>query len=143
MVLQDSTMCRRGPPRIVPISHYFMRRKRSLLCRARAKLLCNYPRRILEGIQGGGGGRWQGQVMHRHRLRVWIRALRKDEVGRSMILRYYGVSVRPFFVTSTRKFPSRLVFMYEKYAARMDDDEVAAAAASCAMHLSFWRQRFA
>lgn len=137
MVLQGSTMCRQGPPRIVPISHYFMRRKRSLLCRARAKL-CNYPRRILEGIRGG---RWQGQVMHRHRLRVRIRALRKDEVGGSMILRYYGVSARPFFVTSTRKFPSRLVFMYEKYAARMDDDE--AAAASCAVHLSFWRQRFA
>lgn len=88
----------------------------------------------------GGGGRWQGQVMHRHRLRVRIRALRKDEVGGSMILRYYGVSARPFFVKS-RKFPSCLVFMYEKYPARMDDDE--AAVTSCAVHLSFRRQRFA
>lgn len=54
---QGPTMCRRRPPRIVPISHYFMRRKQSLLCRARAKLLCNYPRRVFEGIRREAGGR--------------------------------------------------------------------------------------
>lgn len=31
--------------------------------------------------------------MQRHRLRVRIRALRKDEVGGSMILRYYGETI--------------------------------------------------
>lgn len=113
-----------------------MRRKRSLLCRSRTKLLYNYPRRVLEGIREGGG-RWQRQVMHRHRLRVRIRCPpqgRSRRIYDLMILRRVGETV---LLKSTRKFPSRLVFMYEKYPARMDDDE--AAATSCSVHLNFWR----
>lgn len=143
MVLRDLMMRRRGPPWIVPISHYFMRRKRPFLYRIRPKLLCNYPRRVLEG---SGQGRWQGQVMHRHRLRVRICALRKDEVGGSMILRYYSMSAALFFVARRQENSPLSIYVWEISRTRIDVENDEAAPRSRTLYvlrLSFWRRRFA
>lgn len=138
MVLQDPTMCRRRLPRIVPISHYFMRRKRSLLCHARTKLLCNYPRKVLEGIRGGQVARTSHAPSSSSSSDPCPPQGRSRRIYDLTVLRVGETVLRK---VDTRKFPSCLVFMYDKYPARMDDDE--AAVTSCAVHLSFWRQRFA
>lgn len=79
MAFRDpTTMCRRACQGAVLISYYFMRRKRFLLCRARTKPLCNYPRKVLKGENA-----WDKSCT----VIVFSssdRALYKDEIGGSM-----------------------------------------------------------
>lgn len=74
------------------------------------------------GPGGGEGGGRRRQVMHRHPLRVRIRALRKDEVGGSMILRYYGETV---LRKVDKKIPLPLGIYVWEIPHGMDDDEAA------------------
>lgn len=141
MVLQGPTMSseqlRRGSSRLAIT---LLRRKRPFLCRARAKLLYNYPRRVLERGRGRGEGmRREGEE------RVEVGASHAPSSSsssdlcppqgrgrRSMILRYYGVSTRPFFITSTRKFPAWYLCMRNISRTHGYNDVPAAAAAAAA-----------